>query len=365
MGLWDKLMGEFVDVIEWTDDTSDTMVYRFERQGNEIKYGAKLTVRETQTAIFVNEGEVADVLGPGLYVLETKNLPLLSTLQHWDHGFQSPFKAEVYFFNTKQFTNLKWGTRNPVMIRDSEFGGVRLRAFGTYAIRIADARKFMQEIMGTDGHFTVDEISDQLRNLIVTRFSSVAAGANIPVLDMAANYDQLSQFVTQKISPEFESYGLKLTSVLVENISLPTEVEEALDKRTSMGVIGNLDQYLQFQTAQSIGNGNGNGNSALDMGMGFAVANKMAEALNKPAAAAPPPLPDSNWHVALGQTSSGPHNLPQLQQMVRDGRLTDATLVWQTGMANWQAAGSVPALASLFAAAEVPPPIPPAIPPQS
>ncbi len=356
MGLWDKLMGEFVDVIEWTDDSHDTMVYRFERHGNEIKYGAKLTVRESQVAIFVNEGEVADVLGPGLYVLETKNLPVLSTLQHWDHGFQSPFKAEVYFFNTKQFTNLKWGTRNPVMIRDSEFGGVRLRAFGTYSIRIDDARKFMQEIMGTDGHFTVDEISDQLRNLIVTRFSSVVASAGIPVLDMAANYDQLSQFVTQKISPEYAAYGLKLTSILVENISLPTEVEEALDKRTSMGMIGNLDKYLQYQTAQGIGEGGSN--SALDMGMGFAVANKMAEVLNKPATTTPPPIPDTSWHVAMGQEAKGPLTMQQLQQMVQTGQLTATTLVWQAGMANWQAAGEVTALQGLLPS-QTPPPIPP------
>jgi membrane protease subunit (stomatin/prohibitin family) len=363
MGLWDKLMGEFVDIIEWTDDSSDTMVYRFERHGNEIKFGAKLTVRESQVAIFVNEGEVADVLTPGMYVLETKNLPVLSSLQHWDHGFSSPFKAEVYFFNTKQFTNLKWGTRNPVMIRDSEFGGVRIRAFGTYGMRIDDSRKFMQEIMGTDGHFTVDEISDQLRNIIVTRFSSIVASANIPVLDMAANYEQLGTFVTQKIAPEYAAYGLKLTSILVENISLPTEVEEALDKRTSMGVIGNLDKYLQYQTAQGIGNGGSN--SALDMGMGFAVANKMAEALNKPtAAAAPPPLPDTSWHVAIGQESRGPLGLPQLQQMAQNGQLTAATLVWQAGMASWQAAGETAALSGLFAT-QAPPPIPPSAPPQS
>jgi membrane protease subunit (stomatin/prohibitin family) len=363
MGLWDKLMGEFVDIIEWTDDSSDTMVYRFERHGNEIKFGAKLTVRESQVAIFVNEGEVADVLTPGMYVLETKNLPLLSSLQHWDHGFSSPFKAEVYFFNTKQFTNLKWGTRNPVMIRDSEFGGVRIRAFGTYGMRIDDSRKFMQEIMGTDGHFTVDEISDQLRNIIVTRFSSIVASANIPVLDMAANYEQLGTFVTQKIAPEYAAYGLKLTSILVENISLPTEVEEALDKRTSMGVIGNLDKYLQYQTAQGIGNGGSN--SALDMGMGFAVANKMAEALNKPAAAAaPPPLPDTSWHVAIGQESRGPLGMTQLQQMVQNGQLTAATLVWQAGMASWQAAGETAALSGLFAT-QAPPPIPPSAPPQS
>lgn len=363
MGFWDKLMGEFVDVIEWTDDSSDIMVYRFNRHGNEIKFGAKLTVRESQVAIFVNEGEVADVLGPGMYVLETKNLPLLSTLQHWDHGFKSPFKAEVYFFNTKQFTNLKWGTRNPVMIRDSEFGAVRLRAFGTYTMRIDDPRKFMQEIMGTDGHFTVSEISDQLRNLIVTRFSSVVANANIPVLDMAANYEQLGQFVTQKIAPEFASYGLKLTSILVENISLPTEVEEALDKRTSMGMIGNLDKYLQYQTAQGIGQGNTN--NVLDMGVGFAVANKMAETLNKPTPTTPPPLPDTHWHVATGQTSQGPYTLAQLQQQAQAGQLTAATLVWQAGMPNWQAAGSIPALQTLFTNTVTPPPIPPSLPPET
>lgn len=372
MGLWDKLMGEFVDVIEWTDDSNDTMIYRFERHGNEIKYGAKLTVRESQVAIFINEGEVADVLGPGLYELETKNLPVLSTLQHWDHGFNSPFKAEVYFFNTRQFTNLKWGTRNPVMTRDREFGGVRLRAFGTYAVRVDDARKFMQEIAGTDGHFTVDEVSDQLRNLIVTRFTSVVAGSGIPVLDMAANNEQFSDYITQKIAPEFADYGLKLTKILVENISLPSEVEEALDKRTSMGMIGNLDQYLQFQAAESLGQSGGNNTAgnAMDMGMGLAMANKMAETLNQPShantappAAAPPPLPNSDWHVAQGSQSTGPHNLQHLQQMVQAGQLTATTLVWQTGMSNWQAAGEVAALQSLFQA-QTPPPIPPAIPPQ-
>ncbi|CAA6801070.1 MAG: Putative virion core protein (lumpy skin disease virus), partial [uncultured Thiotrichaceae bacterium] len=281
MGLWDKIMGEFVDVIDWTDDSNDTMVYRFERHGNEIKYGAKLTVRESQVAVFVNEGQIADVLGPGLYVLETNNLPVLSTLQHWDHAFSSPFKAEVYFFNTRQFTDLKWGTRNPIMLRDAEFEAVRLRAFGTYTVRINDATVFMKEIMGTDGHFTVDEISNQLRNLIVSRFSTVVAQSNIPVLDMAGNYEQLGEYVTTKIAPEFDAYGVELTKVLVENISLPNEVEEALDKRTSMGMVGNLDKYLQFQAAESLGKGDGN--SGMDMGMGFAMANKMADTLQSPA----------------------------------------------------------------------------------
>lgn len=357
MGLWDKLMGEFVDVIDWTDDSNNTMVHRFNRLGNEIKYGAKLTVRESQVAIFVNEGEVADILSPGLYVLETRNLPLLSTLQHWDHGFNSPFKAEVYFFNTRQFTNLKWGTRNPIMIRDSEFGAVRLRAFGTYSMRITDPKLFMQEIMGTDGNFRVEEISDQLRNLIVTRFSTIVAQANIPVLDMAANTEQLSQFITTKIAPEFQAYGLALTQVLVENISLPDEVEQALDKRTSMGMIGNLDRYLQFQAAESLGKSAGN--TAMDMGVGMAMAGKLSEAMRTPdTPPTPPPLPQkTSWHVAQGQQTSGPHTLAELQAMVNSGQLTASTLVWQAGMAQWQAASTVTAFSSLLPAS--PPPLPP------
>ena len=359
MGLWDKLMGEFVDVIDWTDDSSDTLVYRFERDGNAIKYGAKLTVRESQVAVFVNEGQIADVLGPGLYVLETNNLPVLSTLQHWDHGFNSPFKAEVYFFNTRQFTNLKWGTRNPIMLRDAEFGALRLRAFGTYGVRLADARRFIQEIMGTDGHFTIDEISDQLRNLIVTRFSSVVAQAGIPVLDMAANYQQLGQYVTQQIAPEFTAYGLELTNILVENISLPDEVEEALDKRTSMGMIGTLDRYLQYQAADSLGHGQGN--SAIDMGVGMAMAGKLAHSLDAPAqqhaSPQPPPLPQSTWHIANGQDSSGPHSLAELKAMAQAGTLTASTLVWQAGMDNWQAAGDTPALKSMVTSLQ-PPPLP-------
>lgn len=357
MGLWDKLMGEFVDVIEWTDDNTDTMVYRFPRYNHEIKYGAKLTVRESQMAIFVNEGQIADVLGPGLYELETRNLPLLSTLQHWDHGFNSPFKAEVYFCNMRQFTNLKWGTRNPIILRDKEFDMVRLRAFGTYAIRIDDPRTFMQQIVGTDNRFAVEEISDQLRNMIVSRFSTIIGQANIPVLDLAGNYDQLGQFVTQKIAPEFKAYGLELTQILVENISLPENVEQALDKRTSMGMVGNLDNYLKYQSAESLGKSGSSG--ALDMGMGFAVASKMAEVFNsKPASApTPPPLPNTIWHIANGQEQSGPHTLSDIQSFARDGRLKASTLVWQPGMANWQPASSVAELASLLNSV-TPPPLP-------
>ena len=352
MGLFDKIFGEFVDIIEWTDDSHDTLIYRFERYGNEIKYGAKLTVRESQVAVFVNEGEVADVIEPGMFELETKNLPVLSTLQHWDHGLQSPFKAEVYFCSTKQFVDLKWGTKNPIMIRDAEFGGVRLRAFGTYAIRIKDPVKFIKEIAGTDGHFTIDEVSDQLRNLIISRFTNIAGSSKIPVLDLAANYDQLGEFLTEKIAPEFGEYGLELTKILIENISLPSSVEEALDKRVSMGMVGDLDQYIKYQSAEALGSG-GSASSAMDMGMGFAMANKMADSLNTPsssaapassqvAAAAPPPLPtETPWHVAINDQSTGPHNLVAIRELIKDGKLTNESLVWTEGMVDWAAAESI------------------------
>ncbi|CAA6827918.1 MAG: Putative virion core protein (lumpy skin disease virus) [uncultured Thiotrichaceae bacterium] len=357
MGFFDKLFGEFVDVIEWTDDSNDTMIYRFERYGNEIKYGAKLTVRESQAAVFVNEGEVADVIEPGMYELETKNLPILSTLQHWDHGLESPFKAEVYFCNMTQFVDLKWGTKNPIMLRDEEFGGVRLRAFGTYATRIKDPVKFIKEIVGTDGHFTIDEISDQLRNLIISRFTNVTGNAGIPILDMAANYDQLGEYITQKIAPEFEEYGLELTKVLIENISLPSSVEEALDKRTSMGMIGNLDEYLKYQAADALGSGaGGTGDSALDMGMGFAVANKMADSLTSPAKGGaatttppPPPLPPGDkWHVAINEQITGPYDSNQLRELITENKLTEESLVWKEGMADWAAAGTVEVVKKLI-----------------
>jgi len=362
MGLWDKLFGEFVDVIEWTDSSVDTMVYRFQRYGNEIKFGAKLTVRESQVAVFVSEGEVADILGPGLYELETKNLPILSTLQHWYHGFESPFKAEVYFFNTKQFVDLKWGTKNPIMMRDKEFSMVRLRTFGTYNIRIEDPAKFISEIVGTDGHFTVDEISSQLRNLIVTRYADLLGSSEIPVLDLAGNQGQLGELLTQRIAPEFKDYGLELTKVLVENISLPPKVEEALDKRTSMGMIGDLNKYIQFGAAESmqLENTSGGAGSAIEMGLGFAMANKMAHEMAPnqqtnptvvamtPAAATPPPLPDTNWHVAIDRKSMGPYDLTTLQELANARQISPGTLAWIDGMSSWEAIESIEALNGLF-----------------
>ncbi|MBD3242323.1 MAG: antifreeze protein, partial [Chitinivibrionales bacterium] len=297
MGFIDKLAGEFVDIIEWTDDTPDTMVWRFPRYHNQIKYGAQLTVRESQLAVFVNEGQIADVYKPGMYTLTTRNMPVLSTLRGWKHGFDSPFRAEVYFASTRNFTDLKWGTRNPIILRDPEFGPVRLRAFGSYVVRVSDAARFVREITGTDGVFTLDGITEQLRNLIVTRFSDRLAESKIPVMDLAANYDELSELMTAKVAPEFQEYGLEITKLLVENISLPEEVERALDKRSSMGIVGNLDKYLKYQTGTAMeaaaANPGGDASAGVGMGMGFAMANQMAQSFTGQGAQAggPPPLP--------------------------------------------------------------------------
>jgi membrane protease subunit (stomatin/prohibitin family) len=374
MSLWDKLSGEFVDVIEWTEDRRDTIVHRFERHNNEIKYEAQLTVRESQQAVFVNEGEIADVFEPGMYTLETANLPLLSTLQGWIHGFESPFKAEVYFVSTRRFTDLKWGTRNPIMLRDPEFGPLRLRAFGTYEIRVVDPALFLQEVSGTDDHFTTDEITEQLRSIIVSGVSSILGEARIPVLDLAANYDDLADFVQNAIQPVFRQYGLELCRFVVENVSLPKVVEEALDKRTSMGVIGDLKRYAQFQTAEAMAKAaeapGGLAGGGLGIGMGLAMAQHMgrvlapggsAEALPAARSEGPPPLPASpsvalSVYVALEGQQAGPFGRAQLQRLVAEGRLSPETLVWFKGLAEWKTAVEVPALEALFA--ERPPPLP-------
>ncbi|GAB3854678.1 SPFH domain-containing protein [Dactylosporangium cerinum] len=252
MGLWDKIQGEFVDIIEWLDDSRDTIVWRFPRYQNEIKMGAQLIVRESQTAVFVNEGQVADVFKPGTHTLQTQNLPILSTLKGWKYGFDSPWKAEVYFVNTRQFTDLKWGTQNPVMLRDAEFGMVRLRAFGAYALRVTEPDKLLRELVGTDPQFRTEEVSEFVRQLIVGHLGSALATAGVPVLDLAARQLEIGQQLAGVLTTELAGYGIQIPKFVIENISVPPEVEEAIDKRTSMGVVGNLDTYTKFQTANAI-----------------------------------------------------------------------------------------------------------------
>jgi membrane protease subunit (stomatin/prohibitin family) len=367
MGIFDFLSGEFIDVIHWTDNTRDTMVWRFEREGHEIKYGAKLTVREGQAAVFVHEGQLADVFTPGLYMLETNNMPIMTTLQHWDHGFRSPFKSEVYFVNTTRFNDLKWGTKNPVICRDPEFGPVRLRAFGTYSIKVSDPAKFLVEIVGTDGEFTMDEISFQIRNIIVQEFSRTLARAGIPVLDMAANTRELGQIVGKEIGAQLAEYGLTMPELYIENISLPPAVEDVMDKRSSMGVIGNLNQYMQFQAAEALGR-EGAGAAALQAGLGAGLGMQIGHAAAQqaepwgaraatPAAVPPPPPPIEHvWHIAENGQTKGPFSKAALGRMAVEGALTRGTLVWTPGQDGWMAAEEVTELAQLFTVLPPPPP---------
>ena len=365
--VFDFLKGEFIDVISWLDDTRDTMVWRFERRGNAIKKGAKLTVREGQAAVFIHEGQLADTFGPGLYVLETNNMPIMTTLQHWDHGFQSPFQSEVYFVNTTRFNDQKWGTKNPIMCRDPEFGPVRIRAYGTYSMRVADPGKFLTEIVGTDGEFTSDEISLQVRNIIVQEFSQVIAKSGIPVLDMAANTADLGKLITTAINPVIAGYGLAIPEFYIENVSLPEEVEKVLDKRTSMGIAGDLNKYMQFNAAEGLAQPG----SAMGATMGAAVGAGMGAGLGMgisqsagpwgaaPAAAPPPPPPPPSgakaWHVAANGATSGPFAESDLSAMAASGALTRTSQVWTAGQEGWKAAADTD-LAKLFAMLPPPPP---------
>lgn len=358
MGIWDKLKGEFIDIIEWLDDTQDTIVYRFERHGNEIKHGAQLTVRESQVAVFVNEGQIADIYEPGMHTLITENMPILSTLRGWKYGFNSPFKAEVYFVNTKRFTDMKWGTMNPVMMRDPDFGVVRVRAFGNYAFRVVQPGTFLKEIAGTDWQFTKDEVAEHLRNQIVSKFPEAVATAGIPVIDLAAHYATLGQRIRDSIAAQLASIGIEVTDFNVENVSVPPEVEAAIDKRSSIGVVGNLNAYTQFQAANALEKAAEAGGPAA-MGIGMMVPGLVQQGMQpQPQAATPPQLPNATvYHVALNGQQQGPFDRATLQGLVQQGTLTRETLVWTAGMTGWTAAGDVTDLASLFAA--VPPPLPP------
>jgi membrane protease subunit (stomatin/prohibitin family) len=294
MSFFGRLFNPFIEVIEWLDPTNDTLVYRFPVAHQEIKMGAQLTVRESQVAIFVDEGKVADLFEPGRYQLSTQNLPILTTLRSWKYGFNSPFKAEVYFINMRQFTDLKWGTANPIMLRDAEFGAVRLRAFGTYALRVTDPQTLMKEIVGTDGLFQVDEISGQLRNMLVAAFTDALAALKVPALDLAGNYGPLSERIREQVAARFAQYGLGIPSFVIENISLPPEVEAALDKRTSMGIVGDIGRYTQFQAATAIEKAaehGGTGASGLELGAGLAMGQQMAQAIGGAGAPAAPSQP--------------------------------------------------------------------------
>ncbi len=354
MGIWDKLKNEFVDIIEWLDDSNDTLVYRFPRYNQEIKNGAKLTVREGQSAVFINEGQVADVFGPGMYTLNTENLPILSTIKGWKYGFNSPFKAEVYFVSTRIFTDQKWGTGQPIMLSDDRFGMIDIQAYGTYSFKIEKPGKFIKEIVGTDGHFTNDELSGQLRSLIVTRFTDAVGESKIPIEMFAGQITELSEFAHQVMRLEFMEYGLELTKMLIESISMPEEIKKEIYDYSRLNKI-DLNKLAQFKAAQAMeeaAKNQGGAGSGMGMGMGFAMANQMGQMFNQqqntgqqgaPAQqqaagnpGAPPPLPpqQAQYFVAINGQQTGPFDMNTISQKVQSGEISKESLFWKQGMSN-------------------------------
>ncbi len=278
----DAAMNQFIEVIEWLDDSQDTLVYRFPVAGQEIKNGAQLIVRESQAAVFVFEGQIGDVFTPGKYEIDGGNTPILSKLGAWKFGFNSPFKSEVYFVNTKQFTDMKWGTSNPIMLRDADFGMVQLRAFGAYSLRVASPGDFIKEIAGTNAQFSTDDIEGQLKRAIVTEFSDSLGELKIPAIELASQYKELGEKIRGQINEDFKGYGLEVTKFYVENVSVPEEVQDAINRRAAMGALGNVDNYMKFQAADALRdaaqNEGGGAGLGAGLGAGFAVGNQMAGA---------------------------------------------------------------------------------------
>ncbi len=285
MGILDKVLGELIDVVEWTDDSTDTLVYRFPTYNKEIQMGSSLIVRETQKALFVYKGEIADLYEPGHHKLSTESMPIMTTLRHWTHGFNTPFKSDVYYFNTRQYTDIKWGTPNPITLRDPEFGALRIRAFGNYTMRVNDPAKMMKEISGTEDRYTLDQIEGQLRASIISHFTDFIAESKIPFLDYAANLNEFSEALNPIMQPVFDSFGLALEHFNVINVSLPPEVEKVLDQRAGMALINNdMDKFTKFQIANAIpeaakgggGDGGGMAGAGIGAGIGMAMGNAIA-----------------------------------------------------------------------------------------
>ena len=364
MGLFNLFRGQFIDVIEYPNENPAVLVHRFERFNNEIKYGAKLIVRPGQAAVFVNEGKIADKFGPGTYTLETKNLPILTTLLSLPYNFNSPFKAEVYFIRTTEQLDRTWGTATPVMMRDADFGIVRLRARGNYAYKVSLRDELLTRFVGAQADFTGDAIEGQMKTKVVSACSDALGELKIPALDLAANYTEIGDRVKANLEPDFAALGFELLSFTVESISLPDEVNQAMDKRSSLGALGGvMDQYTRMQAADAMRAAADNPGGAGNM-TGMFVGANLGGAINasvqppQPAPqAVPPPLPAAPaYFAAINGASTGPYTQEQLKAAVLAGQVKADTLVWAQGMSGWQAAGTVPALAPVFAA--MPPPLP-------
>lgn len=376
MGIFDeikkKLSHEFIDIVEWLDTSNDTIVHRFERYQNEIKNNAQLIVREGQTAVFVNEGQLADVFTPGTYTLNTKNLPILTTLKGWKYGFDSPFKAEVYFVNTRLFTDEKWGTKNPFMLSDERFGLVEIRAFGTYSFRINDPGKFVVDVVGTDGNFTNYEVNEHLKSLIVTRFTDTVGEANLPIELYAANTSELSETCQEVMQPEFNRVGIELEKFYIENVSMPEELKKEIFEYSRLDKL-DMTKLSQFKAAKAMEaaakNEGGTAGAGMGMGMGFVLAqqmgNMMGQNANQPIAnqvqqvpSGPPPVPAQvTYFYAVEGQQAGPVTFDRLKELFASRTINRDTLIWKQGMANWTSLKEVEELKS-FLGGNTPPPLP-------
>ena len=376
MGIFDKikekLSHEFIDIIEWLDFTDNTICHRFERYQNEIKNNAKLIVREGQTAVFINEGQLADVFEPGTYTLNTQNLPVLTTLKGWKYGFDSPFKSEVYFVNTHLFTDEKWGTKNPITLNDERFGLVEIRAFGTYAFKISDAGKFIVDIVGTDNNFTNFEINEHLKSLIATRFTDTIGEANLPIELYAANTTELSETCKEVMQPEFQSVGISLEKFFIENVSMPEDLKKEIFEYSRIDKL-DLDKLTKFKTAKAIeaaaANEGGTAGAGMGMGMGFVLAQQMGGLMSpqmggqqmpmqQQGSMMPPPiLAAIQYFYAVNGQQAGPVSIEQLRALFANRTINKDTLVWKQGMGAWTALNAVEELKS-FLGGSTPPPLP-------
>ncbi len=364
MTLRDLIHGELIDVIEWIEDSPDAMVWRFSRPQNEIKNGAQLIVRPGQIAVFVDQGTVADVFGPGRHELATSNLPVLSKLRGWKYGFESPFKADVVFVSTRQFPSHKWGTKTPVTLVDHELGPIRLRAYGTYIVRVSDGKTFVTQLVGANSIFVIDQIADQIRDMIVARFAEVLGEDSISILQLASKYSELGDRARTQLAPDLAQLGLELTRLVVESIALPDEVAATLDQRTRIALIGDVSAYAALQAADAIrdaARNPGTGGAGAAVGVGIAMAGQLATSAAAamkpggppptapPAGPTPPPIPPSpGFFVAVDGKAQGPFEIAALRGRVAGGLLTADTLVWRDGMAQWTAASAVTEVAALF-----------------
>lgn len=382
MGFWDRIKGQagaqFLDVIQWLEQDQDTIVWRFPIYDQAITDQSKVIVREGQVAVFVSEGRLSEVFAPGTYTLDTANQPITAFFKTIAYAMNNPYKGDILFVSTKQFTNNGWGTQNPFMMRDQEFGPVRVRAFGNYSFRVTDPAAFIRQIVGTDGLFTREEITGQLKVKVTTSFISAIGAAGIPVLDLAANYQSVGDKVRDAMNPPFvEQYGISLTDFTVANISVPEEVEKALDTRSKMGILGNLDAYTKLKAADAIGDAaknQGIGGMGAGMGVGLGVGQVMAGAMAgamgsgtfdpqtgmKPAAPAPAAAPTFHYAGPSGQSQASADEIAAKVAADRAAR----HLVWATGWAQWKSWDEVPEIAGRVPPPlDVPPPVPSGPPP--